>query len=134
MGTNYYWETPASEKCSLCGRSDAGEYLHIGKSSGGWCFLLHVYPDEGINDLEDWAYKWQGCGYIRDEYGRTMSPPEMRGVITDRRHLGPPWSEGTLALNHAVQGPNGLARCEIDGGHCIGHGEGAWDFIVGEFS
>ena len=28
--------------------------LHIGKSSYGWHFSLCIYPELGINDLEDW--------------------------------------------------------------------------------
>jgi len=54
MGTNYYLY-PASP-CKACGRSY--EAKHIGKSSAGWCFLLHVIPEEGINDLEDWKKLW----------------------------------------------------------------------------
>ena len=42
MGTNYY----VIDK--------AGNKKHFGKRSAGWDFALHVYPDEGINRLEDW--------------------------------------------------------------------------------
>ena len=42
MGTNYYFED-SSEVCECCGRG--AESLHIGKSSGGWCFSLHVMPE-----------------------------------------------------------------------------------------
>jgi len=49
MGTNYYLH---ENVCESCGRSD--EPLHIGKSSAGWVFTLRIYPDKGINSLEDW--------------------------------------------------------------------------------
>ena len=38
MGTNYYWQE--SEPCAACGRGY--EQVHVGKSSAGWCFSLHV--------------------------------------------------------------------------------------------
>ena len=37
-------------------------------------------------------------------------------------------------MNYAEPGPNGLVRAKINGVHCIGHGEGTWDYITGEFS
>jgi len=36
--------------------------------------------------------------------------------------------------NHSEPGPNNLVRHKIDDVHCIGHGEGTWDLITGEFS
>lgn len=36
--------------------------------------------------------------------------------------------------NQSERGPNGLLRHKIDGKHCISHGQGTWDCIVGEFS
>ena len=58
MGTNYYsvrrsfeyesadlfWDRHFNEDC-----------IHIGKSSMGWCFSLHVIPDRGINSLGAWV-------------------------------------------------------------------------------
>lgn len=38
-----------------------------------------------------------------------------------------------LASNHAEPGPNGLLRHKI-GPYCLGHGEGTWDLMPGEFS
>ena len=129
MGTNYYWlqEPP----CAHCGRSDEGK--HIGKSSAGWCFSLHVYPEDGINDFDDWRERW-GEGEIYNEYGEHVSVLEMERTISERT-----WPHRTSASfdfvsNHAVPGPNGLVRHRISNGHCIGHGRGTWDLIVGEFS
>jgi hypothetical protein len=37
-------------------------------------------------------------------------------------------------MNHSEKGPKGLLRHKIEGGHCIKHGVGTWDCILGEFS
>lgn len=114
MGTNYYLHQKPD--CECCGRPF--EPLHIGKSSGGWCFALHVMPDDNINTLDDWRVLWLSPGvYIRNEYGERISVDEMESIITKRK-----WKH-ELMLRH-----------EIDGTHCVGHGEGTWDYISGWFS
>jgi len=132
MGTNYYlYEKPPCEKC---GRPY--EPKHIGKSSGGWCFALHVIPEEGIKDLENWKKLWyQPEAEIRDEYDDKITIQEMYAIITDRGCDEPndiplQW----YGKNNAEPGPNGLVRHQINGWHCIGHGAGTWDLIIGEFS
>ncbi len=128
MGTNYYLHEFI---CPTCGRTDEGR--HIGKSSGGWCFGLHVYPEEGINDLADWEKRW-ATREIRDEYGCVIPPAVMADVITNRNWSDSrPRTPGWYSANYSEPGPNGLARHLIGHG-CIGHGEGTWDLIVGEFS
>lgn len=143
MGTNYYWLNVENE-CDHCGRGDVVERLHIGKSSGGWCFGLHVHPNQGINDLPDWEVRWASGGHIENEYGERVDPAKMWSVIAERE-----WNRGGSGdetpfgyaswdefyrRNHAAPGPNGLVRHRIEPGHCIGHGAGTWDLIVGEFS
>lgn len=129
MGTNYYLRENA---CGHCGRSD--DQLHIGKSSAGWCFSLHVIPEEGLNSLDDWRIRWTK-GRIFDEYGTEVSPDDLIERITERGSLVPSnWTERDYEMNSAVPGPNNLARHLIDGRHCVGHGEGTWDLIAGEFS
>jgi hypothetical protein len=129
MGTNYYLREDA---CQHCGRSD--ERLHIGKSSAGWCFALHVIPEEGINSLDDWRIRWTK-GRIFDEYGTEVSPDDLNDRITHRGRAEPSgWTPRDYAENHAEPGPNNMARHKIDGRHCVGHGEGTWDLIAGEFS
>jgi hypothetical protein len=134
MGTNYYLHEPEENACAHCGRSDKGRVLHIGKSSGGWCFSLHVIPDAGINTLDDWRALWSR-GEIRNECGDTVKPEYMEDTITSRgARRGPEdITQSWLRNNGAEIGPRGLARHQI-GSHCIGHGEGTWDYILGEFS
>lgn len=131
MGTNYYWEE--KPPCKTCERPY--EDRHIGKSSGGWCFALHVYPDEGINTLEDWKELWSN-GAIQDEYGDKVSKAEMLKVITNRSwcNRGTGITKEFLEDNHAILGPNYLLRSKIDGRYCISYGLGTWDNLIGDFS
>jgi len=137
MGTNYYLET--QEPCPHCSRGY--DRLHIGKSSVGWCFSLHIIPKLGINTLDDWKKQWEGKK-IFDEYENEISHQEMLSIITDRKKDFPltkvPFGYNSWNTfyrnNHAEPGPNGLVRHQIDNIHCIGHGEGTWDYIKGEFS
>lgn len=128
MGTNYYLKT---NKCEHCGRAD--EPVHIGKSSGGWCFSLHVIPEDGINSLADWEARWP-TGVIENEYGETITPEEMRKIITERSREKPvAWRAFDYDQSHAEPGPANLLRHRL-GRYCVGHGEGTWDLIPGCFS
>jgi len=133
MGTNYYLEP--KPPCPYCGRHY--DQIHIGKSSAGWCFSLHIIPEKGINNLDDWIKLWTIKGsVITDEYGDTISPKEMLDIITNRSWLIPSkrkWTAIDYEVNNAMPGPNGLVRSKLDT-HCIGHGDGTWDLVVGEFS
>ena len=79
-------------------------------------------------------------GVIKNEYGDTKTVAEVLEVITERSwpsngkvpHGYASWNE-FHDQNHAVPGPNGLCRHRI-GPHCVGHGEGTWDLVPGEFS
>jgi hypothetical protein len=149
MGTNFYLREPA---CSHCGHQEEG--LHLGKSSYGWCFSLHVYPEEFI-------YTWKDVlqhiieaindgSSIVDEYGDFVALPDFVQTVTERRSTtrtdwesdwwSKPdgWGYHSEANFHQVnlskRGPNFLLRHQVDGQHCIGNGEGTYDYIVGEFS
>lgn len=114
MGTNYYLHNKPD--CECCGRPF--EPLHIGKSSRGWCFSLHVMPADNINTLNDWRELWNKEGaFIRDECNEKIPIHIMEQIITERK-----WKNCDAE------------RHKIDGVHCIGHGEGSWDYITGEFS
>jgi hypothetical protein len=128
MGTNYYLRV---DPCTKCGHSP--NELHIGKSSGGWCFSLHVDARKGINSLDDWKPLFK-TGTIFNEYGDQITGQEMWSVITERGSDGPhDWAGFDFERNHAEKGPRGLARHKL-GPYCVGHGEGTWDLIPGEFS
>src|SRR5574343_247602 len=133
MGTNYYI-IDRSELCSACGRGE--EKLHIGKSSYGWHFSLHIIPEKNINNLDDWVKYFDNPKvYIEDEYGTFVTPAEMMDVITKRSHINnKPTSASWYQENHAEPGLNNLVRHIADGVHCVGHGEGTYDYIIGEFS
>lgn len=129
MGTNYYL---SANPCPHCGRGP--DRLHIGKSSAGWCFGLHVIPELEINSLDDWRKAWGKPGAkIVNEYGDDVPIQKMEDTILKRSwngsNLGPTW----FRLNHAEPGPNGLARHE-KGRFCIAHGDGTYDLITGDFS
>jgi len=138
MGTNYYLKT---EMCECCGLHDESNTMHIGKSSYGWCFSLHV--GKWLNDLEDgpeahnledWQALWNRDGWvIVDEERRTVTPEEMLSIITERSRPTPP-TGFDYHRNSAEPGPNNLARHRIDGNRCLGHGDGTYDYIAGEFS
>jgi hypothetical protein len=130
MGTNYYWN---KEKCPMC-RQNIGDELHIGKSSVGWCFSLRVYPSEEGRpvDLAQWRLLFEQ-GVITDEYGSALSSDEMLSIITDRGRDKPISSGFDHERNRSVEGPNNLVRHRINE-FCLGHGEGTWDYLVGDFS
>jgi len=144
MGTNYYSIVKESEECPHCNHSTPRTEKHIGKSSFGWCFQLHVYPEESINSLNDWLPYFDKY-IIEDEYGKTVSKEDILRIITEpKRSNNRNNSSSQIGsslirsqfLDHyqAVEGPYNLLRSRIDNTHCIGHGEGTYDYIVGEFS
>jgi hypothetical protein len=113
LGANYYLEL---NMCPTCGRPP--ERKHIGKSSAGWAFSLHV--GDGIDSLEDWERLFRVPGnVITNEYRYGLTTEEMLQVITQRTNL-----RGGIELH----------RHQIDDSKCIGHGPGTWDLLIGEFS
>jgi hypothetical protein len=134
MGTNYHYH--------VRGEAPGDEGRHIGKSSAGWCFALHVYPDEGIKTLEDWKKLFSALGSrIENENEAEVTVEDMLKIITDRarpqlsvgrrsKKLQAEWNKH----NNAIDGPNGLRRADLEKDRVIGHGQGTWDYFVGEFS
>jgi len=129
MGTNYY-ARPIGES-----ESDANERrIHIGKSSWGWCFSLHVHPDLRIFTLQDWEGLFDNHEIV-DEYGNVISKAKMLNIITDRKFsqsgkdFRRDFDPKFLAENHAIPGPNGLLRHTYN---VLYHGEGTWDCILGD--
>jgi len=103
---------------------------------------LHVIPESGINTLLDWYNEIAKGGVIKNEYDEIITVDELRGIIQNRGREKdwnkPPYMYDSWAefhrLNNSEKGPNGLLRHKIDNRHCVGHGEGTWDLITGEFS
>lgn len=144
MGTNYYLvneaEKPHCASCTCYAR------LHIGKSSAGWCFSLHVVPEERLNSLDDWRARFNKPGMaIYSEYDKRISTDEMLKNINARSSGDDEkFNNGTMPFGYASweqfhrdngsePGPHGLIRHKI-GRYCAGHGEGTWDLIPGDFS
>ena len=134
MGTNYY------VKNSLNPETD---FLHIGKSSGGWFFMLHVVPEMGLNDLPDWVNYFEGRE-ILDSGGNRIFTDEMVNIISKRsgdvvtpepgnfsRYDG---FASMLQRNGAiyVKDKRLIRRKFI--APCVGHGAGTWDLVIGNFS
>lgn len=82
MGTNYFFK---EDCCPTCGHSSQ---LHIGKSSGGWPFNVHVIPEKGIWSWNDWmSFFAKTKGKIFDEYGDEISVDELnKWVVFKRKH------------------------------------------------
>ena len=60
--------------------------LHIGKSSGGWAFGLHVIPELGLNTWADWeGFLAVYSDRIYIEYGARVTLSELRKTICDRQ-------------------------------------------------
>jgi hypothetical protein len=84
VGTNYYYYPSGERTCPHCQQETPR--LHIGKSSAGWNFLLRIYPQRGIDGLEDWKEIWsRPSGAIFDEYGRPVTVEQMLPWITERQ-------------------------------------------------
>lgn len=133
MGTNYFHTTPANP-CVTCGHDPDGVRLHIGKASAGWCFALRLHPDQGILTIDDWIVRIKGPGLIVDEYGRGLDAFGMLSRILHRgwHGSGAPRARIFRANEDAEPGPNGLLRHRL-GGLCVEHGEGTYDYMIGDF-
>ena len=92
-----------------------GEKLHLGKSSVGWAFALRIYPERGINRLEDWMLfiAKRRRAVICDENGDQIWPINMIEIITER---DPDWKHATPGV-----------------GTCVANGGGTWDLCEGDF-
>lgn len=133
MGTNYYFvkgehypEYDYDHPLNGLLKYGTGRppMIHIGKSSGGWCFSLHVMPEQNIRNLADWkaladrliAEGW----HIEDEYRERHTLDQLWEVV---ERVG--WTR---------QDGQPLIRRTTYEGNCLGNGEGFYDYITGEFS
>jgi len=128
MGTNYYYKNNEDYTLPPDGK-------HIGKSSLGWCFALHVYPLEGIFDLSDWFRIMSKPGdFIESENRRYITIVEMLDIITNRSAENIDTDLRMPPLGTFVPGPRGLLRNAIHPPRVLGHGAGTWDLLTGDFS
>ena len=136
MGTNYYLKTTV--ELPIDGFN--GNSLHLGKSSSGWHFSLHVYPEYGLvnwyNMLVVILLVIEGTeGWIESEYGDIISFASFYDTVVNRKGR---WtedcSEDFLRINRAERGLAGLLMSKIDSEHCIGRGIGTYDYFIGDFS
>lgn len=83
MSTNYYVKTGRKEKviCNLGCEHEIDEILHLGKSALGWKFALHVIPEKGINELEDWKDVLKN-GEILSECNEKITFEKIIEIIT----------------------------------------------------
>ena len=127
MGTNYYLKVKKVPKpCYACGHTPPRpSSIHIGKSSAGWCFSLHVYPEELDEDqdpprpqsLEEWRERFEDPKFmIENEYDKAITAKEMLHVITGRAP--------------------GRKRHPMSDHHCLGPGpnDATYDLVIGYFS
>lgn len=143
MSTNYYLHE-GEQPCKCCGHSSDREPTHIGRSSYGWCFALHVMPEIGIHNLDDWINLINNGVYtIMDEYYEIVSVDTLLEIILGRR--AGHWCAETLPTNPdprdtypILYHPNHptLRRHIVDGDFCIAHGpnDATYDCIIGIFS
>ena len=136
MGTNYYARKYDENTCNV-------HQLHIGKSSGGWHFSLHIIReidmydnqvDEPILSLSDWLLIFDTYR-IFDEYDKEITKEEMLDIIKNRgAHSDTVLTEQEASKCGGIIGYNNLVASKIDYNHCFGNEGGTWDLIGGEFS
>lgn len=89
MGTNYYLHV---KPCNHCGH--AKRTIHIGKSSIGWTFSFHGYPnswdDPKILCYQDWVDYLQTMtktdGVIKDEYDKAVPLENLLKLIESKKY------------------------------------------------
>ena len=121
MGTNYYWH---EDQCHHCRRTSKA--IHIGKSSFGWAFSLHVGKndwDDAPSSFGDWLVLLHKPGsVILDEYDREVPADEMVKIITQREDY---LSKDSKYLRHHDE----------DRHHCLkAFHDKSYDYCVGEYS
>jgi len=105
MGRNYYHHTNPCPACGHC------EIRHIGKSSIGWMFVFHGYPDDGIKSYADWLRVLKSNGKIVDEYDREMQFDDLKKLIEAKR----------THADHAKEYPGDTTWTDKDGHPFNGH-------------
>jgi hypothetical protein len=139
MGSNYYAYIYEDEN-----KTTKKEQIHIGKSSKGWVFMLHRIREKGLIYWSDWKLLLQRpnvsiCCHNTGEY---IPFDVFVGIVEDRGFLIKPSHYpyevfGKIYKNEqewaeeagGIVGPNNLLRTKQK----EQHGEGTWDYVVGDF-
>jgi len=142
MSTNFYVADVV--RCQECGHAvHNGIKFHIGKSSAGWAFSLHVIPEKHLNTWGEWKAFLDKPGMaIIDEDGAKWSLDEFVMIVENRigkygdlEHVPPGYDTwwDFYEINQCEIDANGLLRHKV-GEFCSGHGKGSWDYVTGDFS
>lgn len=129
MAVNYYavkgdWPSAGEFESLKMGYSGRPAMIHVGKSSGGWNFLLHVYPEQDIKTLSDWkalAERLIADGWRFESEDRKEISADALWRVVERADYR---DSDLMHMRRSKPSPN----------YCIGHGEGYYDYIIGDFS
>lgn len=106
----------------------------IGRHFDGWYFSLYIYPEDQINNLDDWRKLIHNKDYyITDEFLNKVSSEKMIGVITERliKRLPSFINKDFLDDQMAEIGLNNLLRDKVGfESQLIGHGEGTYSYVI----
>jgi hypothetical protein len=100
MGTNFYIVTPNPDT------EDVFHPMlvrHLGKSSVGWAYMLRVWPEDDLVDLDGWvAFLRRTGGRIYDEYRNEHTLEGWLSVVRERWFVRDELpDEAFLRSNHA---------------------------------
>lgn len=130
MGTNYYVHKEPDLLDKLQGAQPT--ILHLGKSSGGWCFAMHVQPELGLRDFVSWMrYLRKGKVTIYDEYDCVVSFDEMVHIISKRSF---PRNQKIAEIEPECYHPGGCRRHGEDSYGRVKQGVGTYDYFNMDFS
>lgn len=90
--------------------------INIGKSSSGWKFCLHIYPNHNINSFKDWYDILQNDEYIIiDEYNEEINKNEMINIITKKARVYKKEDTGKIIDNQYIVSEVGLLQHSYQG-------------------
>lgn len=131
MGTSYYlylksdyeiirnyFKTRNNNNLFNIGEYDLLSFIriNIGKSSSGWKFCLHIYPNHNINSFKDWHDILKIDEYmIVDEYNNVISLNEMINIITKKPKVYKKEDAGKIIDNQYIVSEVGLLQHSYKG-------------------
>lgn len=155
MGTNYYAVFDEKDVLPAPACDDGPNIVHLGKSSIGWRFSLHVYPEQGIMNLLDvMSDILFTARRIQDEYKVNYTIAEFLEIVTERERkvtypidIPAPLQSYIYRIHNREDlveyyrdhlgyelDDKNLIIHPIDRDHCIGNAKNrTFDFIIGQF-